>query len=101
VLFGRVVAQLVAFGFREDAKEGWIAVRCPMPESKTPDEYGDTCEDGIEEIEGAHGAHTNEVEERSLNAQIGKRLVQTLEDSICAMLLLWFVGHKFLVSGAG
>jgi hypothetical protein len=23
--------------------------------------------------------------------------VQALEDSICAMLLLWFVGHKFLV----
>jgi hypothetical protein len=27
--------------------------------------------------------------------------VQALEDSICAMLLLWFVGHKFLVAGAG
>jgi hypothetical protein len=26
--------------------------------------------------------------------------VQALEDSICAMLLLWFVGHKFLVPGA-
>jgi len=27
--------------------------------------------------------------------------VQALEDSICAMLRLWFVGHKFLVAGAG
>jgi hypothetical protein len=97
LLFGRVVAQLVAFGFREDAEEGRIAVCDPMPESKTSDEYGDTGEDGIEEVEGADGAHTDEVEERSLNAQIGERLVQALEDSICAMLLLWFVGHKFLV----
>jgi hypothetical protein len=27
--------------------------------------------------------------------------MQALEDSICAMLVLWFVGHKFLVAGAG
>jgi hypothetical protein len=27
--------------------------------------------------------------------------VQALEDSICTVLLLRFVGHKFLVSGAG
>jgi hypothetical protein len=27
--------------------------------------------------------------------------VQALEDAICAMLLRCFVGHKFLVSGAG
>jgi hypothetical protein len=72
-----------------------------MPESKTPDEYGDTGEDGIEEVEGADRAHTDEVEERPLNAQIGERLVQALEDSICAVLLLWLVGHKFLVAGAG
>jgi hypothetical protein len=72
-----------------------------MPESKTPDEYGDTGEDGIEEIEGTHRADADEVEKRPLNAQIGERLVQALEDSICAILLLWFVGHKFLVAGAG
>jgi hypothetical protein len=70
-----------------------------MPESKTPDEYGDTGEDGIEEVEGPHCADAYEVEERPLHAQIGERLVQALEDSICAMLLLWFVGHKFLVAG--
>jgi hypothetical protein len=68
-----------------------------MAEGKAANEDGDTCEDGIEEIEGAHGAHTDEVEERALNAQIGKGLVQALEDSICPMLLLWFVWHNSLV----
>jgi hypothetical protein len=101
LLFGRVVAQLVAFGFLEDAEEGRIAVRDPMPESKTPDEYGDTGEDGIEEVEGPNCADAYEVEQRPFDAQVGERLVQALEDSICAMLLLWFVGHKFLVAGAG
>jgi hypothetical protein len=101
LLFGRVVAQLVAFGFREDAEEGRIAVRYPMPESKTPDEYGDTGEDGIEEVEGPHCADAYEVEQRPFDAQVGEGLVQALEDSICAMLVLWFVWHKFLVAGAG
>jgi hypothetical protein len=68
-----------------------------MPESKTPDEYGDTGEDGIEEVEGPHCADADEVEQRPFNAQIGERLVQTLEDSICAMLLLCFVWHKSFV----
>jgi hypothetical protein len=68
-----------------------------MPESKTPDEYGDTGEDGIEEVEGPHRADADEVEERPLHAQIGERLVQALEDSICAMLLLCFVWHDSLV----
>jgi hypothetical protein len=30
-----------------------------------------------------------------------ERLVQTLEGSVCAVLLLWLVGHKLLVAGAG
>jgi hypothetical protein len=65
-----------------------------MPESKTPDEYGDTGEDGIEEVEGPHCADAYEVEQRPLNSQISERLMQALEDSICTMLLRWFVGHK-------
>jgi len=97
LLFGRVVAQFVAFGLGQDAEERWIAVRDPMAESKTANEDGDTCEYGIEEIEGPHRADADEVEERALNAQIGERLVQTLEDSICAMPLLWFVWHNYLV----
>ena len=92
-----VIAKLVPFGLCQDAKERRIAVRYPMPESKTPDEYGDTGEDGIEEVEGSHCADADEVEQRPFNAQIGERLVQTLEDSICAMLLLYFVWHKSFV----
>jgi hypothetical protein len=68
-----------------------------MAEGKAANEDGDTCEDGIEEVEGAHGAHADKVEKRSLNAQIGERLVQTLEDSICTVPLLWFVWHNSLV----
>jgi hypothetical protein len=62
-----------------------------MAEGKAAYEDGDPSEYGIEEVEGAHGAHTDEVEERPLHAQIGQRLVEALEDSICAMLLLCFV----------
>ena len=68
-----------------------------MAEGKAANEYGDTGEDGIEEVEGAHGADTDKVEERSLNAQIGERLMQALEDSIRTMLVLLFLCHKSLV----
>src|SRR5713226_8530951 len=73
LLFGRVVAQLVAFGVRQDAEEGRIAVRYPRPESKTPDEYGDTGEDRIEEVEGPHCADAYEVEECALHTQVSER----------------------------
>jgi hypothetical protein len=96
LLLRGVIAQFVPFGLCEDAEECRIAVRYPMAEGKAANEDGDAREDGIEEVEGAHGAHTDEVEESPLNAQIGEGLVQTLEDSICAMLLLWFVWHKSL-----
>jgi len=68
-----------------------------MSEEKTPNEYGYSRQDGIEEIEGPHCTNTNEVEQRALNAQVRERLMQALEDSICAVLLLWFVWHTFLV----
>ena len=59
-----------------------------MAEGKTANEDGDTGQDGIEEIEGSHRADADEVEQRALDAQVGERLMQALEDSICAMLLL-------------
>ena len=40
---------------------------------------------------------TDEVEQRPFHAQVGERLVQALEDSVRATLLLWFVWHSFLV----
>ena len=66
------------------------------PRSKAGYENGDPREDGIEEIEGAHRADADEVEQRAFHAQIGERLMQTLEDSICAIPLLWFVWHNSL-----
>jgi hypothetical protein len=69
-----------------------------MAEGKTPDEYGDAGEYGIEEVEGPHCADAYEVEQRAFDAQVSERLVQALEDSICAAFLLCFVGHIVLVS---
>ena len=37
--------------------------------------------------------------ESAFHTQVRKRLVQALEDSICAMLLLCFVWHKPFVRG--
>jgi hypothetical protein len=68
-----------------------------MAESKAANEYGDTGEDGIEEVEGAHGADADEVEQRALHAQVCEWLVQALEDSISAMLLRCFVWHESLI----
>jgi hypothetical protein len=68
-----------------------------MAEGKAANEDRYTRQDGVEEIEGPHCANTNEVEQRALNAQVSERLMQALEDSICAVLLLRFVWHNFLV----
>jgi hypothetical protein len=91
LLLRGVIAQLVPFGLCEDAEEGRIAVRHPMAEGKAANEDSDTCEDGIEEVEGAYGAHTDEVEERPFDSQVSEWLVHALKDSVRATLLLWFV----------
>jgi hypothetical protein len=67
-----------------------------MAEGKSANENRDTGEDGIEEIERSHRADADEVEQRALHAQVSERLMQALEDSICALLLLRLVWHKFL-----
>ena len=56
--------------------------------------YGDAGEGGIEEIECSHRADADEVEQRALHTQVGERLMQALEDSICALLLVRFVRHS-------
>jgi hypothetical protein len=65
-----------------------------MAESKAANEDCNTREDGIEEIKSPHRADADEVKESALHAQICERLMQALEDSICATLLLCFVWHK-------
>jgi hypothetical protein len=96
LLLRGVIAQLVPFGLRQDAEERRITVCYPMAESETANEDGDTREDGIEEIEGTHRPYADEVEQRTFYAQVRERLMQALEDSICAMLLLFIVWHKSL-----
>jgi hypothetical protein len=66
-----------------------------MPEGETANENGDAGQDGIEEVERSNRAHAHEVEQSSFHAQVGKRLMQALEDPICAMHLS-LVCHKSL-----
>jgi hypothetical protein len=66
-----------------------------MPEGETANENGDAGQDGIEEIERSNRAHAYEVEQSAFHAQVSKRLMQALEDSICAMHLS-LVCHKSL-----
>jgi hypothetical protein len=66
-----------------------------MSEGETANENGYAGEDGIEEIEGPYGANTDEIKQRAFHAQVGKRLMQALEDPICAVLLS-LVCHKSL-----
>lgn len=94
-----VIPEFVALGLRQNSKERRVTVCDPMTECESANENGDTGEDGIEQIEGTHCADADEVEERPLNTQLGERLVQTLEDSICATLLLCFFGHVKLFLG--
>jgi hypothetical protein len=68
-----------------------------MAEGKAANEDGHTGEYGIEEIESPHCADADEVDQRPFDAQVGERLMQALEDSICAVLLLCFVWHNSLV----
>jgi hypothetical protein len=68
-----------------------------MAEGKTANEDGDTCKDGIEEVEGPHRADAYEVEECALHTQISERFMQALEDPICATFLLCVVWHKSLI----
>jgi hypothetical protein len=58
-----------------------------MAEGKAANEDGDTGEDGIEKIKSPHRTDADEVEQRPFRAQVGERLMQALEDSICALLL--------------
>jgi hypothetical protein len=92
-LLGCVVAEFVALGLRQNSKEGRITVSDPVTKREAANKDGDTSENGIEQIEGTDSTHADEVEERPLNTQVGERLMETLEDSVCTTLLLCFVGH--------
>jgi hypothetical protein len=67
-----------------------------VAEGKAADEDRDAGEYRIEEVEGPYCADADEIEQSSFNAQVAKRLMQALEDSICAVLLLCFVWHNSL-----
>jgi hypothetical protein len=65
-----------------------------VTECKAANENGNAAQNAVEEIEGAHSPHADEVKQRPLYAQVGERLMQTLEDSICASILIALLWHK-------
>ncbi len=81
-MFRRVIASLVSLGPGENTQECGIAVCHPMTEYKSADEYGDSRENRIEEVECTNGANADEVKQRAFNSQVGEGLVQALEDPI-------------------
>jgi hypothetical protein len=53
-----------------------------MTEDEAGDEHHNAGQNGIEEVEAAHGGDTHHEEERPLYAQIGEGLMQAFEHSI-------------------
>ena len=81
-LLGRVVARAEALALREDAQHGWISTGYPAAKRVASDEHDDPSQQTFKEIENADGSDTDEIEEGSLDAQIGEGLMQALEDAI-------------------
>ena len=65
-----------------------------MTECESADKDGDAAQNAVEQIEGTHSAHADEVEQRALDPHVGERLMQALEDSICASILVILFRHK-------
>jgi hypothetical protein len=57
-----------------------------MTENAAADEYHEGPDDRIEEVEHPNGGHRDHEKQRALNAHIGEGLMQTLEDSVVALL---------------
>src|SRR5277367_6043732 len=96
-LFRGVIACLVSFGLRQDAKKCRVARGHPMPEGKSTDEHSDPGQDGVEKIEGADCTDADQVKESAFNAQVGERLVQALEYFIRSLSICFYVCHVRLI----
>jgi hypothetical protein len=57
-----------------------------VTEDATADEDHDSPDDGIEEVEHSHGGHRNHEKQGAFDAHVSEGLVQTLEDSVMALL---------------
>src|SRR5438552_12840041 len=82
-LLGSVVARLVLFRFRQDAKKSGIASGHPTPEGEPAREKEQPGDQTVEQVEGADSRHTYEEEQRSLYPEVREGLVQALVDSVC------------------
>jgi hypothetical protein len=68
-----------------------------MAKGKSSEENSDSGDNAVEEVESSYGAHADEIKQRPLDAQIGKGLMQALEDPICPSCVQLHVCHKPLV----
>jgi hypothetical protein len=93
LLFRCVVAGLVSFHLRQNAKKCRVAVRHPMPEGKSANKDSDPGEAGIEQVEGTDRTHADEVKDRAFDTQVSQRLVQALEDAIGSFVDCFCVSH--------
>src|SRR6266702_1910773 len=83
-LLGRVIACLVLFRFRQDAKKSGIASGHPTPEGKPARKKEQPGDQTVEQVEGTDSGHTDEEEQRSFYPEVREGLVQALVDSVCA-----------------
>src|SRR6266567_468492 len=82
-LLGSVVARLVLFRFRQDAKKSGITSGHPTPEGKPARKKEQPGDQTVEQVEGADSSHTNEEEQRTFHSEVREGLVQALVDSVC------------------
>lgn len=71
-----VIARLVFLRLGQEAQKGGISICTPTAKGVSIDEYSDSSNEAVEEIECAHGSNADEIEERPLDALIGEGLVQ-------------------------
>src|SRR5580698_7581880 len=63
-----------------------------MTEGEAAKEYGNSSDDAVEKIEGAHSIAAHEIKQRALYGEIGEGLVQALVDAIDTFC--WYGLHE-------
>src|SRR5258708_25592883 len=79
-----VVPDVKSLGFRQNAEKRRIGVGDPGAESESTDENSEPGQQGVEQVESAHGTHAHEEKQRSFYPEVREGLVQALVDSVPA-----------------
>src|SRR5580693_3636581 len=83
-LLGRVIACLVLFRFRQDAKKSGIASGHPTAESEPAHKEEQPGDETVEQVECADSGHTYEEEQRSFDPEVREGLVQAFINPVSA-----------------